>query len=162
MELISNKKWGQPHPFTHKVTLLYFDLRLRSWSLLRKVSSAHFAEIQLLIFYAKFHFGLTILWCQMQILVCLCVLHICICQHSSSLACLALSTVSLDPNYAEKKLELKATAVTTLTHNVHCLEEQSHSLSETNKQPKVFTTYSMLYFSGTKVCSSTAGPLGWP
>lgn len=158
MELISNKKWGQPRPFTHKVTLLYFDSRLWIQSLLRKVSSAHFAEIQLLIFYAKFNFGIYILWCQMQILVCLCALQICICQHSPPLACLALSTVSLDPNYAEKKLELKATAVTTLTHNVHCLEEQSHSLSETNKQPKVFTTYSMLYFLGQKCAAVQQDP----
>jgi len=65
-------------------------------------------------------------------------------------------------NYTEKKFELKATAITTLTHNVLGLEKQSQcSLNKQETQnPHNLSTHAL--FSGTKVCSSTTGPPGWP
>lgn len=65
-------------------------------------------------------------------------------------------------NYTEKKFELKATAVTTLTHNVLRPEKQSHSSQNKQAAQSLHNLSSHALFSGTKVCSSTAGPQGWP
>lgn len=53
MELILNKKWNQGCSFTHKVTLLNVDFQLWQWGFEKKVSNAHFAEIQPFIFCIK-------------------------------------------------------------------------------------------------------------
>lgn len=65
-------------------------------------------------------------------------------------------------NYTEKKFELNATAITTPTHNVVGLEKLSHSSRSKQAAQSLRNLSSHALFSGTKVCSSTPGPPGWP
>ncbi len=66
-------------------------------------------------------------------------------------------------NNTEKKFELNATTVTTLTHNVLRLKKQIHSSLNKQAAKSLHNLSShALFFSGTKVCSSTPGPQAGP
>ena len=98
-------------------------------------------------------------WCR-QTIVCV---HYCdACVFSPSCTSLSIVCPPRSSNYTEQEFELKATAITTLTHNVLRLEKQSQSGLKQAAQSLSQLINPCSVFLGQKVCSGTPGPPGWP
>lgn len=143
--------------------MFYFDFRLWCCRFMRKVCNTSLAEIQHLIVCAEVTSNLSTLMLTNAVVSCTIMQMWTLLPLSVALHCQSLSVVCpCTQNYREKTLELTATAITTLTHNVLGLEKLSHS--SLNKQAAQSLLYLPLcaLFSGTKLWSNTLGPTGWP